>query len=303
MSDIIEIRPPEVIAAEINSIKRSTAQFVLLQSIEIGRLLCEAKQAVNHGEWGGWLEANFAYSTSTANNLMRIYTEYGEDSQISFFETNKLELYGNLSRSQAVALLALPSDEREEFVRENDVGSMSVSELEEAIKKAKEESASEIRAKEEEIKKLENDLKKKDSEASKAEAKNKRLEKELETSRENAEKLERIRQERDKLNLQIAELEKKPAEITDEQRSQLAAEIRAETDKEIEQLKMMNAKLEAASNPVAQKFSAYFEAFQDAFNKMRKVLEEADPEINSKLKGALNMMLGKMKDAIKEEAR
>lgn len=303
MSDIIEIRPPEVIAAEINSIKRSTAQFVLLQSIEIGRLLCEAKQAVNHGEWGGWLEANFAYSTSTANNLMRIYTEYGEDSQISFFETNKLELYGNLSRSQAVALLALPSDEREEFVRENDVGSMSVSELEEAIKKAKEESASEIRAKEEEIKKLETDLKKKDSEASKAEAKNKRLEKELETSRENAEKLERIRQERDKLNLQIAELEKKPAEITDEQRSQLAAEIRAEADKEIEQLKMMNAKLEAASNPVAQKFSAYFEAFQDAFNKMRKVLEEADPQINSKLKGALNMMLGKMKDAIKEEAR
>lgn len=303
MSDIIEIRPPEVIAAEINSIKRSTAQFVLLQSIEIGRLLCEAKQAVNHGEWGGWLEANFAYSTSTANNLMRIYTEYGEDSQISFFETNKLELYGNLSRSQAVALLALPSDEREEFVRENDVGSMSVSELEEAIKKAKEESASEIRAKEEEIKKLETDLKKKDSEASKAEAKNKRLEKELETSRENAEKLERIRQERDKLNLQIAELEKKPAEITDEQRSQLAAEIRAEADKEIEQLKMMNAKLEAASNPVAQKFSAYFEAFQDAFNKMRKVLEEADPQINSKLKGALNMMLGKMHDAIKEEAR
>lgn len=303
MSDIIEIRPPEVIAAEINSIKRSTAQFVLLQSIEIGRLLCEAKQAVNHGEWGGWLEANFAYSTSTANNLMRIYTEYGEDSQISFFETNKLELYGNLSRSQAVALLALPSDEREEFVRENDVGSMSVSELEEAIKKVKEESASEIRAKEEEIKKLETDLKKKDSEASKAEAKNKRLEKELETSRENAEKLERIRQERDKLNSQIAELEKKPAEITDEQRSQLAAEIRAEADKEIEQLKMMNAKLEAASNPVAQKFSAYFEAFQDTFNKMRKVLEEADPEINAKLKGALNMMLGKMHDAIKEEAR
>lgn len=303
MSDIIEIRPPEVIAAEINSIKRSTAQFVLLQSIEIGRLLCEAKQAVNHGEWGGWLEANFAYSTSTANNLMRIYTEYGEDSQISFFETNKLELYGNLSRSQAVALLALPSGEREEFVKENDVGSMSVSELEEAIKKAKEESASEIRAKEEEIKKLETDLKKKDSEASKAEAKNKRLEKELETSRENAEKLERIRQERDKLNSQIAELEKKPAEITDEQRSQLAAEIRAEADKEIEQLKMMNAKLEAASNPVAQKFSAYFEAFQDAFNKMRKVLEEADPEINAKLKGALNMMLGKMEDAIKEEAR
>lgn len=303
MSDIIEIRPPEVIAAEINSIKRSTAQFVLLQSIEIGRLLCEAKQAVNHGEWGGWLEANFAYSTSTANNLMRIYTEYGEDSQVSFFETNKLELYGNLSRSQAVALLSLPSDEREEFVRENDVGSMSVSELEEAIKKAKEESASEIRAKEEEIKKLETDLKKKDSEASKAEAKNKRLEKELETSRENAEKLERIRQERDKLNMQIAELEKKPAEITDEQRSQLAAEIRAEADKEIEQLKMMNAKLEAASNPVAQKFSAYFEAFQDAFNKMRKMLEEAEPELNAKLKGALNMMLGKMKDAIKEEAR
>ncbi|MBQ9995610.1 MAG: DUF3102 domain-containing protein, partial [Clostridia bacterium] len=85
MNNTIILRTPDVIAAEINTIKRTTAKYVLEQSIEIGRLLCEAKEAVPHGEWGHWLEENCAYSTSNANNLMRIYTEYGEDDeQLSF---------------------------------------------------------------------------------------------------------------------------------------------------------------------------------------------------------------------------
>ena len=85
-NDITALRTPDVIAAEINTIKRTTAKYVLEQSIEIGRLLCEAKETVPHGEWGHWLEENCDYCTSNANNLMRIYTAYGEDDeQLSFF--------------------------------------------------------------------------------------------------------------------------------------------------------------------------------------------------------------------------
>ena len=139
MNEIAAVRTADVIAAEINAIKRGTAQYLLMQSLEIGRLLVEAKGTVAHGEWGKWLEENCAYSTSNANNLMRLYTEYGESEQVSFFEENKLELFGNLNRSQAIALLAVPRSERADFVREHDVQSMSVSELEEAIRKAKAE--------------------------------------------------------------------------------------------------------------------------------------------------------------------
>ena len=140
------VRTAEMIAAEINAIKRGTAQYLLMQSLEIGRLLVEAKATVKHGEWGKWLDENCAYSISNANNLMRLYTEYGESEQVSFFEENKLELFGNLNRSQAIALLAIPRSERADFVREHDVTSMSVSELEDAIKKAKAEGMAEGRA-------------------------------------------------------------------------------------------------------------------------------------------------------------
>lgn len=146
MNEITTVRTADVIAAEINAIKRGTAQYLLMQSLEIGRLLVEAKGTVAHGEWGKWLEENCAYSTSNANNLMRLYTEYGESEQVSFFEENKLELFGNLNRSQAIALLAVPRSERADFVREHDVQSMSVSELEGAIKKAKAEGKAEGRA-------------------------------------------------------------------------------------------------------------------------------------------------------------
>lgn len=146
MNEIVTVRTADVIAAEINAIKRGTAQYLLMQSLEIGRLLVEAKGTVAHGEWGKWLEENCAYSTSNANNLMRLYTEYGESEQVSFFEENKLELFGNLNRSQAIALLAVPRSERADFVREHDVQSMSVSELEEAIRKAKAEGRAEAEA-------------------------------------------------------------------------------------------------------------------------------------------------------------
>lgn len=300
--NIIEVRPPEVIAAEINQIKRSTAQYVLLQSIEIGRLLCEAKQAVPFGDWGGWLEVNCAYSQSNANNLMRIYREYGEDSQLTFFETNKLELYGNLNRSQAVALLSLPSEEREEFVRENDVANMSVSQLEEAIRKVKEESEEKLRASEslrdEAIKRANNaDKRSSDMLAAqkKAEAARDKAEK---ASKAAKDKLSSLEADRDRLQLQIAELENKKAEISPEDRAKIEAEAKAEYEKELDTLRVQNNKLMTATDPTAQKFAAYFETFSEAFNKMAALLPNCDDMTRAKLSTALGRALEQMKTKI-----
>src|SRR5690554_982024 len=101
----IEVRSAVVIAAEINQIKDQTRKMVLFNAIEIGRRLVEAKQYVSHGEWGQWLQESVDFSQSTANNLMRIFEEYGSNQMALFGDNAKSEVLGNLSYTQAVALL------------------------------------------------------------------------------------------------------------------------------------------------------------------------------------------------------
>ncbi|SNR85647.1 Protein of unknown function [Anaerovirgula multivorans] len=133
MNQVTINRTPDLIAAEINNIKNQTRKIVLYNSIEIGRRLTEAKTLISHGEWGKWLEESVDYSQSTANNLMRIFQEYGAD-QISLLGEAKSQAFGNLSYSQAVALLGVPKEEREQFIEENEVENMSTRELQRAIK-------------------------------------------------------------------------------------------------------------------------------------------------------------------------
>jgi hypothetical protein len=127
-------RTADLIAAEITNIKEQTKKMVIYNSIEIGRRLIEAKEMISHGDWGKWLENSVSYSQSTANNLMKIFNEYGAD-QLTFLNDNaKSQALGNLSYTQAVALLGIPADGREEFVKTNDIDAMSTRELQKAIK-------------------------------------------------------------------------------------------------------------------------------------------------------------------------
>lgn len=137
------VRSGDVIAAEINGIKRQTEKAVrgvmLSAAMDIGKLLIEAKSVVPHGEWGAWLEENVSYSTTTANDMMRLYTEYG-DSQIPIDGgPSNEELFGAIAPSKALALLALPEQDRREFVQENNVDDMSVRTLREEIARVKAE--------------------------------------------------------------------------------------------------------------------------------------------------------------------
>ncbi len=129
-------RSREEIACEINVIKANVLRTALQGAIDVGRLLCEAKEVVAHGEWGTWLEENVSYSATTANDLMRLYREYNDD-QIKLFGRTNEELYGKLSVSQALALLALPAPAREEFVETHDMEEISVRELKEEVAELK----------------------------------------------------------------------------------------------------------------------------------------------------------------------
>lgn len=132
--EVAVIRTPEIVAAEINSIKYQTRNIVLFNSIEIGRRLVEAKELIEHGAFGDWLKSAVDYSQSTANNLMKIYEEYGADQGALFGDNAKSQTLGILTYSQAVALLGIPREEREAFVQENDVEALSVRKLQELVK-------------------------------------------------------------------------------------------------------------------------------------------------------------------------
>ena len=136
-NNVIVIRSPQEIAAEINAIRRRAARQLLEDSVEVGRLLVEAKSSVGHGEWGGWLEENFQYSSTEANNLMRLYEAYGTKEQLTLFEENRMDLFGLMNKSQAIALLGLPETERAAFVEANPPEDLSVREWERRIEEAR----------------------------------------------------------------------------------------------------------------------------------------------------------------------
>ncbi len=128
-------KTPDILAAEIRTIKSQTGRMVLNASIEVGRRLTEAKAKLPHGSWGEYLKNEVDYSPSQAQNLMRVFREYGSDQQSLFGGEAKSQTFGRLTFSQALSLLViLDEGEREKFVLENDVEHMSVRELNEALK-------------------------------------------------------------------------------------------------------------------------------------------------------------------------
>lgn len=136
MSNALTDRSPQVIAAEINSIKDQTGKMLLYSAIEIGRRLTEAKSVVNHGEWLEWLEwleNSVSYSKSTAENLIRIFKEYGAKLPGDQDGNSNSQTFGNLSYSQAVILLGIPENERETFIVENEASNMSARDLKQAV--------------------------------------------------------------------------------------------------------------------------------------------------------------------------
>ena len=151
-SDTAITRTPAHVAADINAVK-SHASAVFRAAVDegkrscilIGKLLEEAKSLVPHGEWGAWLKNNVDYSESTAQNLMRCYREFG-DEQIDFFSgVSDADFFSILTQSQMLELLALPKDQRREFVEahreEIEDGSLSTRQMRDEIDRLKREAA------------------------------------------------------------------------------------------------------------------------------------------------------------------
>lgn len=137
MNDLQVTRTPEMVAAEINLIKDQTRKLVLSNSIAIGKKLKEVKEMLEPGQFGKWLAEAVDFSQSTANNLMRVYEEYGADQGVLFGSAAKSDVVEKLTYTQAVLLLGVPAEQREDFIKETHVEDISTRELQAEIKKLK----------------------------------------------------------------------------------------------------------------------------------------------------------------------
>lgn len=134
MNDIQTQRTPDIIGAEIRGLTQQAKTMTLWFGIEIGRRLTEAKEMLEHGQWLAYLKEQTEFSQPSASRLMRLYDEYGAKQTSLFGAELNYSTLNNLSISNALRLLAVPEDEREEFAAEHDVEHMSARELDELIK-------------------------------------------------------------------------------------------------------------------------------------------------------------------------
>lgn len=329
MNDIQTQRTPDIIGAEIRGLTQQAKTMTLWFGIEIGRRLTEAKEMLEHGQWLPYLKEQTEFSQPSASRLMRLYDEYGAKQTSLFGAESNYSTLNNLSISNALRLLAVPEDEREEFAAEHDVEHMSARELDELIKQRDEAEKRAARA-EEQVQQAADGAAKADEQYQKAkqelhllreklgnaEAQKAAAEKELSELRERpvevavevdekavAEAVTAARAKND------AEWAEKMAKVKNElseaglEAEKLKAKIKKAEEKaeekaaELERLK----KSQTLNDPNTAVFKQIFEQVQEDFNKLHGSLlkvRASDPDTAEKLTAAVRALVDKMQGAL-----
>jgi DNA repair exonuclease SbcCD ATPase subunit len=329
MNDIQTQRTPDVIGAEIRGLTQQAKTMTVWFGIEIGRRLTEAKEMLEHGQWLAYLKEQTEFSRSSAGRLMTLYKKYGAAQTSLFGAEANYPTLNNLSISNALRLLAVPEDEREEFAAEHDVEHMSARELDELIKQRDEAEQRAARA-EEQVQQAADGAAKADEQYQKAKqelhllreklgnaaAQKAAAEKELFELRErpvevavevdekaveeavtaaraknDAEWAEKMAKVKNELSEAGLKAEKLKAKIK-------KAEERAEEKAaELERLK----KSQTLNDPNTAVFKQIFEQVQEDFNKLHGSLlkvRASDPDTAEKLTAAVRALVDKMQGAL-----
>ena len=329
MNEIQTQRTPDIIGAEIRGLTQQAKTMTLWFGIEIGRRLTEAKEMLEHGQWLAYLKEQTEFSQPSASRLMRLYDEYGAKQTSLFGAELNYSTLNNLSISNALRLLAVPEDEREEFALEHDVEHMSARELDELIKQRDEAEQRAAKA-EEQVQQAADGAAKADEQYQKAkqelhllreklgnaEAQKAAAEKELSELRDRPVEVavevdekaveEAITAARAKNDAEWAE---KMAKVKNElseaglKAEKLKAKIKKAEEKaaasaaELEQLK----KSQTLSDPNTADFKQIFEQVQEDFNKLHGSLlkvRASDPDTAEKLTAAVRALVDKMQGAL-----
>lgn len=328
MNEIINVpmaqqRDLKTVTAEIRTLTEQARRMAVAYIVEIGRRLKEAKSMVDHGQWGDYLKNEVEYSQSTANNYMKIYEAYAADQITLDGAAVKSQAFAILDYSKALRLLALPEDEREEFVQEHDVNAMSSRELDKVIRErdAAKAMLQESEAQKEQLQKML---------ANEQEASHSRIDECANLHKALAEADREAQENENALKKQLAEAEERLAKAQQEVQSALAQQVNPEVSPEMleqikadaakdakEDFKDKEAKLKekakqaaaaeesaraeverlkkqlAVASPDTAQFKLMFETVQNDFNRLHGLLmriAQADPEQAAKFRQAIKAL-------------
>ena len=280
-------RDIETITGEILEAKRAGGEAILT----IGRCLIEAKEQLPHGEGLPWLNERVEFSERTARNFMRLAREWSNRQALA-----------DLGAAKALTLLALPPEEREQFVEEHNVVDMTSRQLQQAIKErdearaAAEHAQADAAAAEQARAKMADDMR--------------LLNARLEGSREDRDQAIRDRekaiQDADRLEKELEELKNRPVDVVvetvvdqkaiDKARAEAVAEMRAKLDvakaakskaeekrkaaeealaaarEQLERLRREDKRAELSADKDLAQFELLFGQAQETVNKMHGIL-------------------------------
>lgn len=240
-------RDIETITDEILDLKKTAGEALL----EIGARLIEAKSLLSHGEWLTWLSEKVEFSERSANRFMKLAREW----------TNPTTL-ADLGASRALALLALPEPERNEFMEEVPVEDMSVRELEKAIRERDEARKSQEKMADD-LKLANNLLEQAGLERDEASARIAELERQLKELREKPVDVAVMAADQEALDAARAEAVEEMQAKVDQARRELSA-----ANSRIAVLENQAGQAKLASDPELAEFKVLFNQTQENTNKM-----------------------------------
>lgn len=322
MNEIALKRPEDMSAEELGGEIRLLTQqargMLLSYGIQIGYRLKLVQEKVEH--FPEWVERETEFSKSGAYRYIKLFEEYGGQTGV-FGVENAFPTLGKLSISNALRLLAVPEEEREEFALEVDAEHLSARELEKAIKErddakfaqkiaeTERDNAEKERAKIEEnlreacdtIKELENRpievAVQRDEEAIREAAEN---------ARKEAEKAAKEKLDAEKAKLKEAEAKLKSAEDkakAADKKSRETAEALEKAKAQLaggEDVEALKKRLEAAESGTGEAAIYCRAAQQNMAQAIEKVkaMHEGHPETAEKLAGGLRQIIEAMRQGV-----
>lgn len=301
--EIVQERTLPVIISEIKIIEQHVTKTAIEGAIQIGERLQEAKELAGHGNFGQWCQENLNYSQDTAQKFMKLAREYGGQNNI----LANTAMSRNFSISNALSLLKVPEEDREQFVEEHQVEDMTNKELEEEIRRLNEEKASRERT----IQVLDNSMRDEAEKLLQAQHEIEDLKRQLDDAYVEAVDPKEVEKLKAKLEKTEAALEKEKEKLKkekDDRQDAIDKELKAAGDamqeqakksieslqKEVDRLKRREQK---AGNETLLKFKILVDQLQDVFRQAGEcILAEEDQEKADKMNAALRAVLQSMEE-------
>lgn len=254
------------------------------------------------------------YKPSTAENLMRIYREFGSEQMDLLTGRTPAEVFGKLDQSQMVAMFLLEPAQRMELMDETegieDMSSRQIAELAKQKKAAEEEAVRERKAREradkiateqaDKASKLETEAQKRKQQIKDLEAELERVRSDLDAEKAQSSLVQPDTSEKDarikELLAEIADLKQKndPEKGMELIREQVRREMQKELDAANDRAAAAEKKLQAAKNATIQKVSFLFSEAQDLVKQVcveLDTLEEKEPDKADKLREVISQAL------------